>query len=266
MRRTTVLLLSAWLWLAIQAGLVHRMDQRLDRPLQTQPEQVHLSLGEEPDEMVVTWVTFDPTDVSVVEYGESGLELSATGEMTSFKDPGAEGRVEYVHVARMRKLRGGARYQYHVGSPVGGWSELFSFNALRTDADWSPRVAVFGDMGNENPQSLPRLQEETQREHLDAALHVGDFAYNMEWEDGRIGDQFLNQVQAFAAYIPYMASVGNHESGHEFLHYRRKFSMPGGTESMYYSYNLGPAHIMSISSEFYYYSYGASRLEKQYNW
>lgn len=45
--------------------------------------------------------------------------------------------------------------------------------------DWSPRFAVFGDMGNINPQSLPRLQEETLIGLYDAILHVGDFAYDM---------------------------------------------------------------------------------------
>ncbi len=41
------------------------------------------------------------------------------------------------------------------------------------------RFAVYGDLGNENPQSLARLQEETQKGQLDAILHVGDFAYDM---------------------------------------------------------------------------------------
>lgn len=35
-------------------------------------------------------------------------------------------------------------------------------------------------MGNENAQSLARLQEETQRGLYDVILHVGDFAYDMD--------------------------------------------------------------------------------------
>jgi acid phosphatase type 7 len=35
-------------------------------------------------------------------------------------------------------------------------------------------------MGNKNAQSLPRLQQESQRGHFDAILHVGDFAYDMD--------------------------------------------------------------------------------------
>lgn len=68
---------------------------------------------------------------------------------------------------------------YHCGSRLYGWSSLFWFTARPDSSDWSPRFAVFGDMGNLNPQSLPRLQEETLAGFYDAILHVGDFAYDM---------------------------------------------------------------------------------------
>lgn len=45
--------------------------------------------------------------------------------------------------------------------------------ALKEGTNWSPRFAVFGDMGNANAQSLARLQQETQRGHFDMILHVG---------------------------------------------------------------------------------------------
>lgn len=35
-------------------------------------------------------------------------------------------------------------------------------------------------MGNDNAQSLTRLQQETQRGLYDAVLHIGDFAYDMD--------------------------------------------------------------------------------------
>lgn len=46
--------------------------------------------------------------------------------------------------------------------------------------DWSPHFVFFGDLGNTNAQSLPRLQEEAQMGMYDAILHVGDFAYDMD--------------------------------------------------------------------------------------
>mgnify|MGYP001791119684 CR=1 FL=1 len=43
--------------------------------------------------------------------------------------------------------------------------------------------------------------------------------------------------------------------------------MPGNTQGMFYSYNLGLAHIISISTEaFYYPQYGNDSIKTQYNW
>jgi hypothetical protein len=50
---------------------------------------------------------------------------------------------------------------------------------MQAGSDWSPRFAIFGDMGNINAQSLPRLEEDTLSGLYDAILHVGDFAYDM---------------------------------------------------------------------------------------
>jgi hypothetical protein len=44
---------------------------------------------------------------------------------------------------------------------------------MRNDSDFVVRMAVYGDMGRDNAQSLPRLQEETELGHFDLILHVG---------------------------------------------------------------------------------------------
>ena len=71
---------------------------------------------------------------------------------------------------------------YRVGSDL-GWSNVFWFRAYprADDVTWSPRLAVFGDLGNIDPQALPRLQEEAQSDLYDMVLHIGDFAYDMDW-------------------------------------------------------------------------------------
>lgn len=78
-------------------------------------------------------------------------------------------------------------------------------------SDWSPSIALFGDMGNENAQSLARLQQETQNGMYDTIIHVGDFAYDMNTDNARVGDEFMRQVETIAAYVPYMVVPGNHE-------------------------------------------------------
>lgn len=68
---------------------------------------------------------------------------------------------------------------YHCGSDD-GWSDVFSFAALNDSASFSPRFALYGDLGNENPQSLARLQKETQLGMYDAILHIGELSADKE--------------------------------------------------------------------------------------
>ena len=44
---------------------------------------------------------------------------------------------------------------YHCGSD-NGWSSMFSFRTWPKGNNWTVSVAMFGDMGAQNPQSLPR--------------------------------------------------------------------------------------------------------------
>lgn len=92
-----------------------------------------------------------------------------------------------------------------------GWSPEFWFITSSNKTTDEIQVAIFGDMGNENAQSLARLQEDTQRRMYDAIVHVGDFAYDMNSENAEVGDQFMRQIESLAAYVPYMVCPGNHE-------------------------------------------------------
>lgn len=43
--------------------------------------------------------------------------------------------------------------------------------------------------------------------------------------------------------------------------------MPGPYENMMFSFNMGPIHFISFSTEYYYYlRYGIKMLVKQYEW
>uniref|UniRef100_A0A674PRI5 Purple acid phosphatase n=1 Tax=Takifugu rubripes TaxID=31033 RepID=A0A674PRI5_TAKRU len=213
-------------------------------PIRTQPEQVHLSYPGVPGSMSVTWTTFNKTE-SVVEYGLLGGQLF---EMST------------------KGLKPAATYVYHCGSDE-GWSDALMFTALNDSSRFSPRFALYGDLGNENPQSLARLQKETQLGMYDVILHIGDFAYDMHEDNARIGDEFMRQIQSVAAYVPYMTCPGNHEATYNFSNYRNRFSMPGQTESLWYSWNLGPVHMVSLSTEVYFYlEFGLDLLFKQYEW
>lgn len=235
-----------------------------------QPEQVHLSWHGDATEMWVTWVTLDVhyANASLVEFGQSGLTRAANGTIETFVDGGTEKRKIYIHRARMAALKPNTRYFYHVGSHR-GWSNMFWFKTLPNGTDWTPRIAVFGDLGNKNGISIAPLQEESQKGHFDLLWHVGDMAYNLDTDNARYGDAFMRQMEPLAAYVPYQVVVGNHEYAYNFSNYKARFTMRknGDGENMFYSYDVGPAHVVVYSSEFYYWvGWGWKQIANQYVW
>ncbi|RWS28741.1 Iron/zinc purple acid phosphatase-like protein, partial [Leptotrombidium deliense] len=236
----------------------------------TQPEQVHLSCGADPTQMIVTWTTFNLTSQATVEYGTRTLDKSVSGYTTKFVDGGSEKRFMFIHRVTLKNLKPGQLYFYHCGSDD-GWSAIYWFRALKSGSDWSPRIALFGDLGNKNGKSIPRLQEEVQRGNFDAVIHNGDFAYDMDTDNARIGDEFMRQIEPVAAYVPYQTAVGNHENAYNFSNYVNRLSMVNGEtgemNNLFYSFNIGPAHFISFSTEFYFYvEYGWAQIATQYRW
>lgn len=225
--------------------------------------------------MIITWTTLDYEDdmVPYVEYGPEVPSLREKGFTKIFKDGGSQKRSIAMHQVLLSHLKPNQIYKYHCGSKY-GWSSVFFFKTMQEGQNWSPRFAVFGDMGNVNAQSLPRLQEETMLDFYDTILHVGDFAYDMHSDNARVGDAFMNQIQTIAAYLPYMTCPGNHEEAYNFSNYVYRFNMPsadgssfGGDNNHFYSINIGPVHLISFSSEFYYFlEYGFRQIINQYEW
>ncbi|XP_075158838.1 acid phosphatase type 7 isoform X2 [Haematobia irritans] len=242
--------------------------KNVDNVVYFQPEQVHISFGENLHDYVVTWSTRDNTKVSICKYGTETLTNVSENEKgpTKFIDGGKAKKAQYIHRVLIKNLKANTRYIYHCGSPL-GWSPLFWFRTPPNHSDWSPSLIIYGDLGNENAQSLPRLQEEVQNGSVDAVLHVGDFAYDMHSYDGTVGDEFMRQIETIAAYVPYMVVPGNHEEAYNFSNYRARFSMPGGQESLFYSFDMGPVHFIGFSTEVYYFlKLGLKPLVFQYKW
>lgn len=179
------------------------------------------------------------------------------------EDPSTE---RSFHRVNLINLDPDESYIYHVGSQY-GWSALYYFTTFKDGSNWSPRFAVYGDMGNKNAQSLGRLQQATQKGEFDMILHVGDMAYNMADNNGIVGDQFMRQIEPIAAYIPYMTVPGNHENAYNFSHYVNRFTMPGNNANLFYSFDLGPAHFIGISNEFYFFTeFGWEQIPNQFAW
>ncbi|XP_064622970.1 acid phosphatase type 7-like isoform X1 [Lineus longissimus] len=235
-----------------------------------QPEQIHMSYGADPTQMTFTWVTFDNTSVAIVQYGVKSFEdYTAKGIIEKFVDGGAAKRVIYMYRVNATMLTPGQTYRYRVGSPL-GWSTMFTFTAMKSGTNWSPRFALYGDMGNKNAQSMARLQTEAEEGNVDFIVHAGDYAYNMDNENATRGDEFMRQIEPIAANVPYMTCVGNHEYAYNFSNYKYRFTMPragGEGRGLWYSFDVGPIHFIAWDTELYYYTnYGKQQIYNQYKW
>ncbi|XP_013069245.2 acid phosphatase type 7-like [Biomphalaria glabrata] len=232
-----------------------------------QPNQLHIAYGDDLSKMIISWSTVNDTD-SIVKYGLTvdSLTLIQKGNESMFVDGGNEKRTQYIHRVDLVDLKPNTTYFYMAGGPS-GWSATYHFKTMPEGEDWSPSLAVFGDLGSENAQSLPRLKSDSAMGMYDAILHVGDFAYDLASNNGRTGDEFMEQIEPIASSIPYMTCVGNHENAYNFSNYRYIFNMPTDNKKMYYSFNMGPVHFISISTEFFYFPYyGVQQLYDQYDW
>ena len=215
-------------------------------------------------------------------YGSSADDLSSKVESNSFpfKDGGAEGYTQHHHVASMTNLIPFERFFYKVGDDTSGWSDVYQFKAVpETGPIGEPlRFGIWGDMGTDNAQILDSVKKEVEKGNFDMILHVGDFAYNMNDDEGRNGDAFMNSIQPMAATLPYMVDAGNHEAAYDFSHYTERFrNMPANAEdtptvvtgngeapnNWFYSHDFGNVHFVAISTEIYF-DY-PDLVEAQYN-
>ncbi|KAI6190369.1 Purple acid phosphatase [Aphelenchoides bicaudatus] len=230
------------------------------------PEQVHITLADRPDSILVQWVTLQPVaSDSFVEYGKDpnklNLKQPASVDLFVFNNV-----KRYMFTAEMIKLD----YNYRVGSQ-NAMSKVFQFKTFPDAIDFPFKVLVFGDLGLQNGVSAPYLLESAQKREFDLAILVGDISYDLHAQDGHVGDVFMRQMEPFFAQIPLLVIAGNHEDdGKNFSNYRYRFNMPQDPfgDSQVYSFDLGPIHWLGISTEYYgyFYEYGQESVHNQYRW
>jgi len=155
-------------------------------------------------------------------------------------------------------------------------SDEFWFKAIYSDYFRQNRLplhlAIYGDLGVLNgangTHTVNRIRQETEAGKYDMIIHVGDFAYDLQDDSARVGDQFLRDIQPFAARLPYQTCPGNHEADFlaSFANYKQRFTMPGDNENMYFSFDVGFVHFVAFSSEHYFQVPEEIYIGEQYAW
>jgi len=172
----------------------------------------------------------------------------------------------YNHKSLIPNLKENTKYYYRVGCSK-QWSDEYHFTTLAQKSG-VVRFAVFGDLGLVNARVISPITEETTKKNFDMIIHVGDIGYNMEENESRLGDNFMQAIQPIAAYTPYQVCPGNHEVDLMllFYNYRHRFFMPGTSSNMYYSYDVGPVHFVAISTEHYFFFPYDVDIGVQFEW
>jgi len=178
----------------------------------------------------------------------------------------------WIHYVKLTGLQTSTTYYYICGSSNEGDGYSTEFNFTTRSAQPQPIiVAVLGDQGTAIPAGFlvtDQMVDDHRKTNFDMILHCGDIAYagvDCCDEIESIWDLWFDQVEPLTSIIPYMTTVGNHESYFNFTSYDSRFRMPGnesgGLGNFWWSLDLGYVHFISISSEHPY-----SSGSPQYSW
>ena len=195
----------------------------------TMPQQVLTSLGAHANEIVVTWVTMADTSSSAIQWGAASSSAlpnftsSAKGSSFHFVDLEPAHTLRVIHTARMTDVQPGSLLSYRVGDvSTGDWSANLTFTAPTAGNEILPLI-VFGDMGYLNAQSMQLVADEVQTGQSSLVVHVGDYAYDLNTQNGTYGDIFCNNLQPISSRVPYLGVQGNHENAHNVSHWKKPF-------------------------------------------
>ncbi|KIH56224.1 Ser/Thr phosphatase family protein [Ancylostoma duodenale] len=152
-------------------------------------------------------------------------------------------------------------------SAKGSQTEWITGNVTR----FTHRVCIFGDLGRHHGNSTASIIRNGLAGMFDFVVHVGDIAYDLQDDDGKNGDKFMNQLEPLISRIPYMVVAGNHEyEDGIFPNFQQRFWMPpnGRDGNQFYSFDLGPVHWTALSTEYYgfYQDLGSGPILDQYKW
>jgi acid phosphatase type 7 len=240
--------------------------------------------------MAVQWATYDTFCVtdSLVEYGTEELNLNMKAQGSCFPfDLGPEQSKQSNHVAYMGGLEASTKYFYRVGDGI-DWSKTYHFtsapNRITLRKHLPQKFLVYGDLGSSlslptnSSTIMPWASAEVMGNHFDMILHVGDFGYDLDSNNGTTGRVFMNEIQNMSAYVPYMVDQGNHEGAYDYAHYTEFFRNQPSNQifqsvtsdagkapnNWFFSWNVGLIHFVTLSSEIYYHH--VEMVPAQWEW
>lgn len=232
------------------------------------PKGVHLAYGDKATDMVIIWSTEDQCLPSNVQYSLNdpwGPYETAPGETRVFETPNV--KKDNFHKVIIRDLQPDSTYFYKPSSQdVTAGPYMFKTAKAGQEA----RFLVVSDISSTSP-AIPVLQREAATGEFAAILHAGNMAMNLSTRNGEIGDEYFRLMEPAVRAVPYMVAPGpNEQEDDTYKHYLERFSMPFqewpmSRSQMWYSIDVGPVHIISLSTEVFY-TNGGQYKTLQHDW
>jgi len=171
------------------------------------------------------------------------------------------------HHVLLNDLKSFSKYYFKAGDGL-IMSRINTFISKPKIDSENLKIGIYGDMGIENSNmTMERIKEM----NYDMLIHLGDISYaddkgleignNPYYENTY--NSFMSSVEIFSKNQPYMVCPGNHDischsasdlgcphSMRNFTAFNSRFKMPeNGVKNMWYSFDYGPIHFISINTE-----------------
>lgn len=195
--------------------------------------KIHLSQGNSPESMTVSWVTRNSAE-SEVRYGtdKNNLNLRAFGDSDTYKYSNyyyGNYTSGYYHHTIISNLKPDTKYYYQVGDYIANYiSEINDFETLHAVGDLKQmNIGVIGDLG-QTTDSLSTMNHLISNTELKLILHVGDLGYancnQTSW------DTYGDMTEVLSSKRPWMVGAGNHEieannNNDYFLAFEKRYRM-----------------------------------------
>ena len=207
------------------------------------PEQIHVASGTVPGSIIFTWSTRKTTATSEVRVTTGTIWTTYSGSSRDFRD----GSNIWVIHAVTAQLTPGVKYTYEVGSSSTGFTSSYSL-VVPTDSD-ATNVLIFGDLSTDQygANTWTDIKGIAKDLLVQAMVVCGDMAYDLSSKSSTVGDNFMNDIQPIAHYVPTMVAAGNHETTDNYYNYITRFDMPNA--KYYYTFTAGLVRFVAIHTE-----------------
>lgn len=185
-----------------------------------------------PDAITVMWETTEPV-IGIVEYGRNG----------KYKDKVKEPEAHKLHEIRIDGLTAATTYDYRVRYGDATLTPA-SFTTAPPPGTENWRFVVYGD-NRSNPDTHARNVKQILKLKPGIIINTGDLvAQGSEYAQWK--PQYFDPLRGVSEHIPIFPCLGNHERNA--IHYYNYHSLPDDQGEVYYSFDYGNAHFISLNS------------------